>query len=115
MPYFVFDIFICWMFFICVIAGLITINLILIRNCSIFVSFKIYPAICNYSLFRKLDGKFKFTREVPSATNPKNVDNRNRYFKTKQNQNEENLELEILNKKESKMSSEQKIEILVNR
>lgn len=46
------------------------VNLILIRNCSIFVSIKLYPAICNYSLFKRMGGKFEFTREVPSPVGP---------------------------------------------
>lgn len=46
------------------------VNLILIRNCSIFMSIKVYPAICNYSLFKRMGGKFEFTREVPSPVGP---------------------------------------------
>lgn len=53
------------MSFILMIAGLFLLNFILVRNCSIFVSIKIYPSICNYSLFKDLGGKFTFTRDVP--------------------------------------------------
>lgn len=59
------------MSFILIIGGLFNVNFILIRNCSIFASVKIYPAICNYSLFKKMNGKFKFTREVPPVLGTK--------------------------------------------
>jgi hypothetical protein len=53
------------MSFILIIAGLFLMNFVLVRNCTIFVSIKAYPAVCNYSLFKKMGGVFSFTREVP--------------------------------------------------
>lgn len=83
-PYLAFDFFIIWMAMTMIIGGLFTQNFILIRNCSIFASIKIYPAICNYSLFKKLKGKFKFTRDVPSAIGPSiDFESRRRSTETK--------------------------------
>jgi hypothetical protein len=69
-PYLLFDLFFIWMAFILVIGGLFEVNLILIRNCSIFASVKIYPAVCNFSLFRRMNGRFEFSRDVPNPIGP---------------------------------------------
>ncbi|CRL07557.1 CLUMA_CG020522, isoform A [Clunio marinus] len=98
-PYFLFDIYIIWISFIMIIGGLFELNFVLIRNCSIFASVKIYPAICNYSLFRKLGGKFEFTREVPSPIGP-NIDfesrRRSSDIKKKRRKDGEDFEMETL-------------------
>lgn len=92
------------MSFILVIGGLFTVNMILIRNCSIFVSVKVYPLICNYSLFKKMNGKMEFTREVPTALGgPVNFENNRRKSLEKKNKRlrdkKNEHELEVLNKK----------------
>jgi hypothetical protein len=113
------------MAFIAIIAGLFTVNLILIRNCSIFVSVKFYPAICNYSLFKKLNGKFEFTRDVPLALPFRNSTNfesprrsHNAKKVSKRNGSVE-VELEALNKGSEEngnsKGNEKEIEIVVNR
>lgn len=109
------------MAFIAIIAGMIHVNLILIRNCSIFVSVKIYPAICNYSLFKKLNGNFEFTRDVPSALpfrEPIDFERRRRsqYEKKISRRNESlQLEMESLNKEKDNenLSSENILEVVV--
>lgn len=82
-PYIIYDFYIIWMSIIMVIGGMFTVNLILIRNCSIFASVKLYPAICCYSLFKKMNGKFQFSREVPS------IISREKSFTSKQKSFEE--------------------------
>lgn len=108
------------MAFISIIAGLFTFNFILVRNCSIFVSVKLYPAICNYSLFRKLDGKFEFTREVPQRDTTE-FQNKRKSFESKKSRNkieENHFELETLNKKRSNkqrtMTNVDEIKVIVN-
>lgn len=56
-----------WFAFLLIISGAFLINLILIRNSAIFLVVKIYPALCNYSLFRKMGGEFRFNREVKTS------------------------------------------------
>lgn len=76
-------------------------NFVLVRNCSIFVSVKIYPALCNYSLFREMGGRFRFTREVPSALGPPiDFESRRKSFQMKKKRRkdaDDELELEALN------------------
>lgn len=78
------------------------VNFILIRNCSIFSSVKLYPAICNYSLFKKLGGKFAFTRETPTV-DPNEVESRRQSANARRKDKKaaEEFELEELNKHNS--------------
>lgn len=60
-----------WFSIMLVIGGLFLVNLILIRNCLIFLAVKSYPSLCNYSLFRKMGGKFQFERDLKRRKNDK--------------------------------------------
>ena len=103
----IFDFFIIWMSFLMIIGGMFYVNLILIRNCSIFCSVKIYPAICNYSLFKKMKGKFKFTREVPTAISYEN--RKSLTFPRRREKKENEFELETMNKEENVLMTDIKV------
>lgn len=57
-----------------IIGGLFLLNFILIRNCLIFLAVKLYPSLCNYSLFRKMGGKFQFERDSKKTRREQNYD-----------------------------------------
>lgn len=116
-PYLIFDLFIIWMSFILIIGGLFHINLILIRNCSIFASVKLYPAICNYSLFKKLNGKFKFTRDVPPVLgSPIDFQNKRKSFDEKKKKLKDGNEFELETLHKNKNGNHQTLEtVIVNR
>lgn len=66
-PYILYDTMAIWFALMLVIGGSLLENWILVRNAAIFLAVKIYPALCNYSLFRKLGGEFRFHREVKTS------------------------------------------------
>lgn len=105
------------MSFILIIGGLFHINLILIRNCSIFASVKLYPAICNYSLFKKLNGKFKFTRDVPPVLgSPIDFQNKRKSFDEKKKKLKDGNEFELETLHKNKNGNHQTLEtVIVNR
>lgn len=97
MPYILYDFYIIWMSVIMIIGGMFTVNLILIRNCSIFASVKLYPAICSYSLFKKMNGKFKFSRDVPSIiSRPKDTATKRKSFEKLRSSHEEAETFELV-------------------
>lgn len=69
-------------------------NFVVVRNCSIFTSMKIYPAICNYSLFLKMGGKFEFTRDVPSplGSEPIDLEKRRKSLESKRRRRKDEVE-----------------------
>lgn len=106
-----------------IIGALLMLNFIMLRNCSIFCSIKFYPAICNYSLFKKMGGKFQFSRDVPSVIGPPvDFESKRKSFETKgkrQKKGEANeFELEQLHKKKGNELSnivQPELEIVIDR
>jgi hypothetical protein len=104
---------------ILIIGGLFLENFILVRNCTIFVSVKIYPAVCNYSYFKVNGGTFTFTREVPQflRSSPRTFDRksfdekRRRRSKNKRDNLEDVHELKEL----TKMTRKEQLEVVVKR
>ncbi|CAG9810538.1 unnamed protein product [Chironomus riparius] len=124
-PYIIFDSFIIWMSLISIFAALFNMNFVMVRNCSIFASIKFYPAICNYSYFRDVGGKFTFSRDIPQflRNSPKTFERRSQYAerrrisKMKEKRETENVhELQVLKPKEKFEGKKQEIlEVVVTR
>jgi len=124
-PYIIYDSFIIWMALISIFAALFNMNFVMVRNCSIFASIKFYPAVCNYSYFRDVGGKFTFSRDIPQflRNSPKTFERRSlnteskRISKMKEKRETENVhELQVLKPKENFEGKRQEIlEVVVTR
>lgn len=124
-PYIIYDSFIIWMSVLSIFAALFNMNFVMVRNCSIFASIKFYPAVCNYSFFRDVGGKFSFSRDIPQLlrNSPKTFERRSerieskRISRKKEKQETENVhELQELKPKENFEGKKQEIlEVVVTR
>ncbi|XP_070501479.1 uncharacterized protein [Chironomus tepperi] len=94
-PYIIYDSFIIWMSLISIFAALFNMNFVMVRNCSIFASVKFYPAICNYSYFRDVGGKFTFSRDIPQLlrSSPKTFERRNESRRVSKRKGKERLKM----------------------